>query len=300
MSAEPTAFLHPDVPMSRYVKDDFTLPPTLNSGLAHVLLTKSPAHVRYLHPKLNPAWVQDDDRDFDLGTCVHAVLLEGKSLNVLSFPDYRTNAAKQARQDAKDGGMIPVLVHQASDVAAMVAQARALLASSPDLKGYDFADGETERTLIWQQSETWLRARPDWISRDRKLVISVKTTRQTAEPDGVMRGPLLSHAWDLQAAFELAGIKAATGIQPTHYVWCVIECEPPFACSLAGLAPMTRDLGEQKLRRAVHLWAACLASDHWPAYGEHVFYPDPPEWAMVRFAERHMFNDPADEGVEAL
>ena len=39
-----------------------------------------------------------------------------------------------------------------------------------------------------------------------------------------------------------------------------------------------------------------------PGYGDHIKYPDPPEWAMVKFAERYMVTAPAasDDSVEAL
>jgi hypothetical protein len=316
-----SAFLHPAIPMADYAADRFDLPPTLNSGLAHVLLTKSAAHVRYAHPKLNPAWAPDEDRRFDVGKAAHAVLLEGKTVSALPYDNYRTKAAQEARDEVLAEGGYPVLAEHASDIACMVTSARAKLAASPDLQGL----GEllAERTVLWRAwaashgsgcevSETgvlcdpqshapdiWLRCRPDWLTADYKVIVSVKTTRASAEPDAFLR-TILNGGYDVQSAFELAGIKAATGVTPTHYIWLAMECEAPFACSLVGLSPMLRDLGERKMGAAVAAWSHCLATDEWPDYGEHVAYPDPPEWALTRFAERYGISDPTDESVEAL
>lgn len=273
-----------DVPLGDYVADRVGEGPSLSSSLAHVLLSRSPAHCRHLHPRLNPSWQPDDDRDFDLGTAAHAVLLEGRELFVIDYPDFRTKHAQALRDEAKAAGKLPVLTHQASDIASMVTIATTKFALCPDLEGYNVADLLPERTITWEQDGVALRCRPDWMSQDFKLVISYKTCRTSAEPNAFLR-TILGSGYDLQAAFELAGVKAATGVD-AHYVWLVSEVTEPFACSLLGMSPAWLALARAKFRAAVHVWRECLTTDRWPAYPERICYVEPPGWAEAQWITR--------------
>lgn len=283
--------------MDRYVRDDFPHPPSLNSGLANLLLTRSAAHARYHHPRLNPAWVPDDDRGYDLGSAAHGVLLENRELCVVNFADYRSKQAQAVRDEAKVAGKLPVLVHQASDIGAMVTTAKAALAACSDLKG--IGNLLAEQTICWEDSGARLRCRPDWISEDWRVVLSYKTTRASAEPDAFLR-TLLGAGYETQAAFEVAGVTALSGTEP-KYIWVVQEVEAPFAVSLLGLSPALAALGAGKYRAAVQLWAHCMARDVWPSYPPRICWLDPPPWAIGNWNERQTMsgaNEP--DNVEAL
>jgi hypothetical protein len=288
--------IYADVPMADYVADraeisgDIARPASLNSGLAHVLLTRSPAHARIGHPRLHPAWAPDDNPAYDLGSAAHAVLLEGRELFVIDYPDYRSKHAQALRDEAKAAGRLPVLAHQASDIASMVVTASTALANCPDL-GYAIADYLPERTIIWEQDGAWLRCRPDWLSRDFRVICSYKTTRAIAEPNAFLR-TILTQGYFLQAAWELAGVKAATGVDAA-YVWLVGEVDEPFAVSLLGMSPAFLAFAQSAMRKAVSVWAACLERDHWPAYSERIAYLDHPAWAEANFMERHGYAPPS-------
>ena len=284
----PSAFLHPSVPMADYVADRFDLPPTLSSSIAHRLLTRSPLHAWTAHAKLNPAWAPDDDRDFDLGVAMHAVLLEGKGLEILPFDNYRTKIAQTAREECRKIGAIPALKWQADAIKLMLKSARDAVELSPDLAGIPLEGLKAEHTAVWQEGETWCRCRPDWLAWDNDVIFSLKTTGK-AEPETFMRGPLLAHSYDLQSAFELAAIKALTG-KDAHYVYIVVETEPPYACSLISLSPEWREFAAAKFRKAVGLWSVALASGHWPAYGEHIYTMDLPPWMQAKFMEQHGYE----------
>lgn len=282
----------PNVPMADYVRDAFDVgdgirTPSLSSSIANLLLTRSPAHAAYSHARLNPAWRSDDESRFDLGSAVHAVLLEGDRdiIATIDAADWRTKAAKEARDAARAAGKIPVLAHHMAKVEKMVKAAHVKLAASPDLRGVPLDALHAERTALWQEGDIWCRCRPDWTTPDYTVVLSVKTTEASAEPESFTR-LLLGSGYDLQAAFELRGVEAMTGTRPRHYIWIVCETEPPYAVSLLGLAPALADLGQAKYREAVARWADCIAQDHFPAYPDRVCYVDPPEWAMARWMER--------------
>ena len=76
--------------------------PSLSSHIAHRLITQSPLHAWYAHPRLNPRYVEEDSTAFDLGSCAHALLLEGEdSIAVIEADDWRTKVAKEARAKAR-------------------------------------------------------------------------------------------------------------------------------------------------------------------------------------------------------
>lgn len=279
------AAILPDVPMDCYVRDTFPGDtPSLSSSIAHKLLTRSPLHAWTAHPRLNPAWEPDDDRAFDLGTAAHGVLLEGRELSVIEYPDYRSKHAQALRDLAKGAGQLPVLTHQAEAVNAMVRAARSKLVLSPDLEGIPHSSLLAEQTILWTEGAAYCRCRPDWLTRDHRLIVSFKTCTN-AEPDAFTRH-LLTMGYHTQAAFELAGVKAATGIDPA-YIWIAVETDPPYACSLTSLTPAFRAFADSTLRRAARTWAECLARDEWPAFPDRICYLDPPPWAEAQFMERH-------------
>src|SRR4051812_46738879 len=75
--------------------------PSLTQSVAKILLAKSPLHAWHAHPRLNPDYQHNDDTKFDVGNIAHKMLLgRGKQIEVLEFDDWRTKAAKEAREKA--------------------------------------------------------------------------------------------------------------------------------------------------------------------------------------------------------
>jgi hypothetical protein len=277
----------PDMPMASYVADDHADAPTLNASVAHILLTRSPFHAWYAHPKLNPAWEPEYETKWDIGTAAHGALLEGRGpkdwyivrdVDGVPFEDYKKPAARVIRDAARADGKLPLLAKHAAIIRPMATNARAKLAECPDLDGVTSVM-EAETTCVWRQGDAILRCRPDWLSLDRKLIVSYKTTGASASPDEFMR-TILHQGYALQAAFELAAIKAAFGVD-AHYVWLVGEVDPPHAVSLLGMTPGVFDYAQDRLTRAVRIWADCLASNLWPGYPDGAQYVDLPRWADV-------------------
>lgn len=281
------------VPMDLYVRDGFgDHPPSLSSSVAHKLLTRSPRHAWIAHARLNPVWAPHEEGRFDLGSAAHAVLLEGRGelIHVVQATDWRKKETQAERDAARAAGKLPLLADQAADVAQMVEVARRKLATSPDLRGIALDALEPELTFLWREGKAQLRCRTDWITRERDLVLSYKTTAGSAEPDAFTRGILLNSGYDLQAEFESRAVEALTGTLP-KYVWLVQEVEPPYACSLLGYSPQFSELAAMKFARAVSLWTSCLRANEWPGYPDQICWMLPPPWAMTQFAERHGFTD---------
>jgi PDDEXK-like domain of unknown function (DUF3799) len=258
--------------------------PSLSSSVAKVLLRQSPAHAAMMHPKLNPSYVNSESSRFDLGTICHALLLEDDSSRLVTIEadDWRTKAAKEARDAARAEGRIPILVKQAAHLLKMVGTARDFLRNS-ELGDFRF---QAERTIAWQDNGIWCRARPDWLSDGRDLILDYKTC-DDASPDSFIR-QIGRMSYDLQAAFYLRGLQAV-GSSAT-FVFLAQEIEIPYACSLVALSNSYLELAAAKAERAVRTWSYCLKSGDWHGYTNKILYADPPSWAMAEHERAEAFE----------
>lgn len=285
-----TAILLPDLPITEYGADRVGAPvATINSGTANLILNRSPWHAWWASPNLNPDWTPRTTNDaMDLGSACHAMFIEGDTERICAIdaPDWRTNAAKERRASAIEAKRIPLLRHDAERAIAIVSEAQVALAMCDDLRG--LGDVDAEETYVWEAEyggrSVWLRCRPDWVTRDRRVILSYKTTGQIAEPDAYLR-TLMNGGYHVQAAFELAGVEAVSGVRPDHYVWIVSETEPPYAVAFLGLSRTMRALGGAEMDRAVLTWAECMAAgpgpENWPSYTPRkIAYPEAPAWRL--------------------
>lgn len=253
--------------------------PALSASIAHILVGKSALHAWHAHPRLNPNYQQTESAEFDYGRAAHAVLLEGSeaSLYVIEADDWRTKAAKEARDTAREGGRTPLLTKQVHRVRAMVAAAKAYIATSelPDV----FGNGEPEHSLKWEEGKTLCRSRLDWISADRTLILDYKTT-VSANPDAFV-SMAVGYGYTMQEAFYRRGIEAVYGTR-AKFVFLLQEKELPYACSLVAFDPAMQDIGDRQVQFALALWQNCMATGQWHGYPSRVAYLEPPAWYMAR------------------
>lgn len=269
--------------MAQYQADPCASP-SLSSGIAHRLLTQSALHAWFHHPRLNPEYVAEEDDKFDLGATAHALLLEGEeSIAVIDAPDWRKTAAKTERDVMRAAGRIPVLAHKMAECRAMAKVAKATLLDCPDAK-IDLMTGFAEHVLIWQDSKVWCRARPDWMSADRKIMLNYKTTSGIAEPSAWSRNQMVPLGFDLEAAHYLRG-NALLGVALCSYLFLVQENYPPYACSFVSPDLAMLDIAERKRDFATQLWSACLANKCWPSYPNRIAYVEPAAWQINEVEE---------------
>lgn len=260
--------------------------PSLSASIARILVSKSPAHAKAAHPVLNPDLEREEAAKFDIGTAAHRLFLEGDdAIFTVLASDWRTKDAKEARDEARAAGKIPLLLEQAGDVRSMVAATQAQLArhrAEPPL----FADGTPEQTLIWEDDHGVIcRARLDWLRDDYRAIDDLKSTSASADPQKWLRTAYGMGA-DVQVAFYTRGVERLTGIRPV-FRYAVVETYPPFALSVVDLAPSAMALAEEKVQRAIDLWAVCLENDEWPAYTDRVASLEAPVWEEEQFLQKH-------------
>lgn len=271
-----------------YHRDEGGEQPSLSASIAHLLCTASPAHAWAAHPRLNPAFKREEQEKFDVGTAAHALLLEGvDSMTIVDAPDWRTNAAKDARDEARANRQIPMLTKHAAELLAMVTAVREQLAdidADPPL----LADGKPEQCLVWQElgGAVTCRARLDWLRHDHRTIDDLKTTSRSANPETWTR-TLFGIGSDVQMSFYLRGARAVLGVEP-EFRFIVCETKPPYAVSVVSLAPDALTLANKKVSYAIDLWARCLRDDRWPAYAPRVHYAELPPWEEARWLEREL------------
>ncbi len=279
--------LHPDVPEAIYHRDPAPQA-SLSSSVARILLDRSPLHAQLAHPRLSPAWTDDDttDRARDKGSAAHALMLgRGRRVVEIEADSYRTNAAKAAAAAARADGNVPLLTADAADVRLLVAAGKVQLEDS-ELAGI-FDDGDAELTAIWQDGSTWCRSRFDHLPTivrkgGHVIVPDYKTTAGSAHPDDFAR-TLFEQGYDLQAAFYERGLrKLIPAIRSVEFVFIVQEQEPPYALSIVGLDGQALELAQAKADTAIRLWRSCIETGRWPGYERRIVRAEMPAWRAER------------------
>lgn len=264
------------IPMAEYLAL-----PYLSSGLCNTILTHSVRHAR--HDQQFPD--TDGATASDTGTAIHDALLEGVDrIASIDAADWRTKAAKEARDAARAEGKIPMLSGDVSAIKSAVSAARDHVEAS-ELAGI-FDDGEPELTLIWEENGVLCKARPDWLTADRQIMLHVKTTPASANPDTWIKRQLIGAGYDVAAAFYTRALHAACpSIKKTEAVFLVIEQDAPHGCSLIGLSPMSNEIADRKVESAISAWVTAVKTDKWPCYTPRICYAEPPIWAQKEHEE---------------
>jgi len=258
---------------------------SLSSSIANILLDQSPLHAWLAHPRLNPNYEREDGNSrFDLGSAAHMMLLERREDKIVRVQadDWRTKAAKEARDAAQANGQYAVLERQYVDIVAMCAAAQDYMLTTE--LGDLLATGDPERTLLWQEGPLWYRARPDMLSKDRRIILDYKSTASAA-PDFIAK-QIGRMGYDLQAEFYTRGLAAVTGREDTVFVFLFQEITKPYACSLIALSNAYREVGRAKVNRAIGLWERCVTGDNWPGYTPRILYAEPKPWDLIQSEEQ--------------
>lgn len=271
---------------------------SLSSSLARVLLDATPAHAWWQHPRLNSGFEPEKStRNMNLGSACHQLLL-GRGAEIVEIPadSYRTNIAKIARDAALAEGKIPMLAKDHEQAQAIVFSARKNLGRY-GLDELAAGLGDAEVTLAVQDgSLSWLRARLDWWSTDRHLVVDFKTTSGLASRDEFSR-KCAQMGYDVQAAFYLRVIGR---LDPElegrlAFVFAVQETEPPFALNCFELAEADLSVARRRVDAAVAIWDECRKANWWPGYPPSIETIALPTWHNYRWLEKELAGEDAPD-----
>jgi hypothetical protein len=263
--------------------------PSLSRSSIKDLISRTPYHAWWNHPRLNPAFQPEDGNiKFDIGTASHSILLEGiNNVAVIDAEDWRTKAAKEDRDMNRKKGKTPLLAHQFEEVKKCVLRVEEQIYGCPELGINNLmTDGDHEQSFFWTEGETWLRTRTDWISKDRKLILDCKFTEMSVNPSDLARY-ILNMGLEIQASLYQRGARNIFSISP-QFVFVFAEVSEPYICSFVSLPPAFMALGENKVDWGIFKWRECMKKNEWMGYPNRVCYPDLPEWALVSWESKAM------------
>jgi len=255
--------------------DEYHARPGFSSTIAKVLIDQSPLHAK-ASAGLPPSKL------LDRGTVIHRLVLgKGKDYAILQFKDWRTDKAKDARDEARKGGLVPVLEHEFADYAAAAEHIRVQLAERGIV-----LDGASELAVEWiEQTEhgpVTCRAMFDHLWLVEGAILDLKITGDAAPASVERTAENLGYA--IQAAAYTRALTALDGDLAGRIKFLFAFCEPddPYAINVSQPDGVFRELGERRWLRAVSTWAHCQKTGIYPGYGTSINYLNPPAWALAR------------------
>lgn len=275
--------VYPDMPVEVYHADPVPTRSLSCSGAKKLLPPSCPA--LYAYERENPP---APTATFDIGHAAHKVALGvGPDITVVDAEDWRTAAARAARDEAHGAGCVPLLRKDHEVVQAMAAALRQHPLASALLGD----GGQAESSLFWvdEPSGIWRRCRLDWQPTARETGRTIgwdyKTAR-SADPEkfaksAVDYGYHQQHAWYVDGLVELGLAE-----KNAAFVFIVQEKTPPYLVSVVQLDHEAVRIGRLLNRRAINVYAECDRTGIWPGYADDdVAHMSLPFWYERQFEE---------------
>jgi hypothetical protein len=258
--------------------DEYHQLPGFSASIAKTLIERSPLHAWTQHPSFG-AKGKKPTKEMDMGTVIHRLVLgKGKSFVVVNCDDWRTSKAKDARDEARAAGLVPVLAKDYD----RACEAAKRIVFELKRRGIEL-NGASEVAIGWTELEDLdCRCMLDHVWLDTGAILDLKITGNAA-PGAVER-----NAENMGYALQAAAYKRAVEqIKPelvgrTRFLFAFCEPEDPFAVNVCEPDGMFREIGELRWNRACREWDGCLKTNHWPAYGAGVNTISAPQWALAR------------------
>lgn len=253
---------------------------SLSSSGARRLIDSCPAIFRHEQDNPRPA-----KKEFDFGHAAHTLVL-GYGAELREIPEVllasngavSTSEAKAFIAQARADGAIPLKPGEYRTVHAM---ADALL-THPIAGGLFRASGKPEQSLYYTDPVTGirLRARPDWVTSPggRGILVDYKSTK-SANPEKFIRS-VVDYGYHCQDPWYVDAAKAVGLDDDPAFVFVAQEKTAPYAVSVCQLDEESVELGRRRNRKAIDLYAECVATNRWPDWDRDVYPISLPKWAF--------------------
>jgi hypothetical protein len=276
--------IYPGIPEAAYHADPVPGRSLSSTGAKKLLPPSCPA--LFQHDRIHGQAPRDE---FDFGHAVHSLVLgEGPQFEVLDFPDWRSKTAREARDEARASGLVPILTGDWTTAEAMAQR----VAEHPIIGGL-FQGGTPEVSLFWQDAATeqWCRGRVDYLKQLPGLTLSVdyKTTKD-ASPEAIRRA-IHEYGYNLQAAWYMAGLGTLRPDDDQRFVFVFQQKTAPYLITVRELDQQALDIGRAKAERALRIYAECTAADRWPDWTGPIAdipFINLPTWAAIRDTEEFL------------
>lgn len=199
---------------------------------------------------------------YDVGTLAHALILEGNLdhlIKLVPFDSYRSNAAKQARDDALNDGLIPINESEEESKLGAVYRMRDAVMAHPIAKEL-FTGHQPEVSIFWEQEGVQMKARIDAMKPN--IWADLKTV---ADPSpGEVRKQISNYGYYIQEEHYLTGGEIVTGFRPDWYFATVGKSEP-HSVSIHKMAPAAQEKARARISFAITRYKHAIEHG-WPGY----------------------------------
>lgn len=215
--------------------------------------------------KFNPDHIEQETTDaLDFGKAVHCLLLgdevfaESFVVRPEEFPDYRTKAAKEWRDDVRKAGKTIVTHDQIERIKRIAKDA----AAYPIIKA-GVLNGRVERTICVKDRETgiWLKVRPDAIPNADGIFADLKTASKFEED--FLERQIFDAGYYLQAAMIRMVCRELDIPFETFVLLYVLNDDVPDTAHVE-LSVHELDRGERAIRWCLKTIRHCLDTGEWP------------------------------------
>lgn len=265
--------------------------PALSAGGAWTLATECPALYWHRSPFNPNAECGKPARHLDIGTALHLAALEQERfydrIEVVGADDWRTQAARDARDRARETGKVPLLWKDQELIEKLHDALRRNKHAAELLHG-----AATEVSYFWDADSTPCKARAD-VLRDDDVIADLKSSTSAA-PEHFRK-----QAWNfghfMRVPFYCDGYEATTGKRIKAYWFIVVSTEEPHLVTTCRLDDRAIEWGRLKIRRALTLFRECMKRGVWPPYEQGPVTLSLPSWAEYRLADEEQEGrfDPA-------
>lgn len=216
---------------------------------------------------------------FDFGHAAHAhVLGIGAEIVVVDAADWRTKAAKEAKEAAHAAGKVPLLPDDARIVADMALAIREHPIASALLNPQH---GKPEQALFRQDERegVWLRSMLDWLpdAGDGRMIVPDYKTCQSAAPERFKKASA-DFGYHQQAAWYIDMVLALGLADDAAFVFIAQEKTAPYLVSVFEPDAQALRVGRAMNHQAIDIYAQCESSGVWPGYSQEVELLSLPPW----------------------
>ena len=218
-------------------------------------------------------------KEYDVGTLAHALILEGTLDHLvapLPFPDYRTKAAREARDLAYSAGMIPVNESEQETMMGPIEAMRDAVFDHP-IAAELFTCHQPEVSLFWEQGGVGMKARVDALHQSKGIMADLKTVRSARPND--FRKQISDLGYYIQGTHYRNGGKAVTGFEMDWYFVAVQKTEP-YTVSVHKLSQDALDHGQRRIEYAIQRYKQTQETG-WTGYTA-VYEQDLTPWEAIK------------------
>lgn len=270
---------------------------SLSSSGARMLLKRTPAHFRHYadHPE-----DKTSTADMDFGSAAHDIVLgRGKGIVEVAAADWRTKAAREARDAAAAEGKVALL---SRDVETVHRMAEALRRHPLAAALLDPAAGRSEQTIVWQVAAqspahglpfaVWCRAMLDFLRHptdpDRPYELFDYKTTDDAATEAVMKTSA-RFGYHMQGDFYRRAVLSVPGLvapgQRVRFSIIAQEKTPPFLVNVVTPDRDAMTIAARRVDEALEVYARCVATGEWPGYGDAANVGELPAWETRELRE---------------